>query len=76
MEIFNFNEVTATDVIQRNQNCKRKKNKLELHSIIIDGRLRILFFVFKERAPSQKDLRCIAIRVCYHHCVILTKSLP
>ena len=32
MENFNIDDVTANDVIQRNQHRQEKKNKLEFHS--------------------------------------------
>ena len=32
MEVFNVDDVTANDIIQRNQHRQRKKNKLEFQS--------------------------------------------
>ena len=31
-KVFNIDDVTANDVIQRNQHRKEKKNKIEFHS--------------------------------------------
>ena len=55
--VFNIDDVTANDVIQRNQHHKEKKN---LNSIVItdiklasvEERLRILFFISMARTLS------------------------